>query len=286
MTGFLQQTVNGLSIGAVYVLVGVGLTLVFGVSRVMNYAQGQFLVLGSFVGYAVVSAGLPWWVALIASTVGVGFLGTGLYRTVFRRLETNHLATFILTVGLGIVIQQVIIEIWGPGQRQIAGFTGTVNIGGVIITDSRLLILGACIPLVGGLLWVLGRSELGRRMRATAENHEVSSLMGINPTWTTSAAFWIGSAMAGFGGVLLGILFPFNPYSGSTLLIKGLAVALAGGVGNVKGAVLVGLALGLVETYGSAYLVGPQWQDGYAFVLLIAILAWRPTGLFRATIEI
>lgn len=287
MIGFLQQTVNGLSSGSVYVLVGVGLTLVFGVSRVMNYAQGQFLILGSFLGYALVSAGLPWWVALIVATVAVGLLGPGLYVTLFRGLANNQLATFILTVGLGIVIQQAVVEIWGPGQRQInAPFNSTINLGGVIITESRLLLFGLCIPVVAGLFWMLDRTDMGRRMRATAENHDVASLMGVNPTVTTSVAFWVGSALAGFGGVLLGILYPFNPYSGTSLLIKGLAVALAGGIGNVRGAVVVGLALGLTETYGSAYLIGPQWQDGYAFVLLIAILALRPTGLFRATIEI
>src|SRR5690242_18589262 len=113
MIGFLQQTVNGLSSGSVYVLVGVGLTLVFGVSKVMNYAQGQFLILGSFVGYALVSAGLPWWVALIGATVAVGLLGPGLYVTLFRGLANNQLATFILTVGLGIVIQQAVVEVWG-----------------------------------------------------------------------------------------------------------------------------------------------------------------------------
>lgn len=287
MIGFLQQTVNGLSSGSVYVLVGVGLTLVFGVSKVMNYAQGQFLILGSFLGYALVSAGLPWWAALIGATIAVGLLGPGLYVTLFRGLANNQLATFILTVGLGIVIQQAIVEIWGPGQRQInAPFNSTINLGGVIITESRLLLFGLCIPVVAGLFWMLDRTDMGRRMRATAENHDVASLVGVNPTVTTSAAFWIGSALAGFAGVLLGILYPFNPYSGTSLLIKGLAVALAGGIGNVRGAVLVGLALGLTETYGSAYLIGPQWQDGYAFVLLIAILALRPTGLFRATVEI
>jgi branched-subunit amino acid ABC-type transport system permease component len=110
--------------------------------------------------------------------------------------------------------------------------------------------------------------------------------MGINPMRTTSAAFWIGSALAGVAGVLLGILFPFSAFSGSQYLIIGLAVALAGGIGNVTGAVVVGLALGLVQTYGSAYAIGPEWQSGYAFVLLIAILAWRPRGLFRGTVEI
>jgi branched-subunit amino acid ABC-type transport system permease component len=287
MTEFLQQTFNGLSIGAVYVLVGVGLTLVFGVSRVMNYAQGMFAILGAFVGYALVSAGCPWWLALLVVPVLIGSLGTSLYLGMFRRLREDHLATFILTVGLGIVIQQLIVEVWDPGQRQISSpLTGTVEVGGVVLTQARLLILGACIPLVAGLLWMLHSTGIGRRMRATAENDEVASLMGVNATWTTSTAFWIGSALAGLAGVLVGILFPFTPFTGNAYLIKGLAVALAGGIGNVTGAVVMGLTLGLAETYGSAYLLGPEWQDGYAFVLLIAILAWKPNGLFRRTVEI
>jgi branched-subunit amino acid ABC-type transport system permease component len=287
MTEFLQQTFNGLSIGGVYVLVGVGLTLVFGVSRVMNYAQGVFAVLGAFLGYALVSAGCPWWLALLVVPVLIGSLGTVFYLTMFRRLSQDHLATFILTVGLGIVIQQLIVEVWSPEQKQIdAPLTGTVDVGGVVLAEARLLILAACIPLVAGLFWMLRRTDFGNRMRATADNPEVASLMGVNAAFTTSAAFWIGTALAGVAGVLLGILFPFSPFTGNAFLIKGLAVALAGGIGNVTGAVVIGLTLGLAETYGSAYLIGPQWQDGYAFVLLIAILAWRPRGLFRSTVEI
>jgi branched-chain amino acid transport system permease protein len=287
MAELLQQTFNGLSNGSVYVLVGVGLTLVFGVSRIMNYAQGQFMVLGTFIGYAAVSAGAPWWLALVVSPLAVGGLGTVLYLSTFRRLASDHLATFILTVGLGIVIQQLIVEIWGPEQRQIESpLTGSVAIGDVILADARLLVLGTAVPLVAGLLWGLGHTDFGRRMRATAENPEVASLVGVNPAWTTSAAFWAGSALAALAGVLLGILFPFTAFSGNAFLIKGLAVALAGGVGNITGAVVVGLALGLTEAYGSAYVIGPEWQDGYAFVLLIAILAWRPAGLFRRTVEI
>jgi branched-subunit amino acid ABC-type transport system permease component len=143
-----------------------------------------------------------------------------------------------------------------------------------------------CVPLVIWLVWMLGHTDTGRRMRATAENPDMSSMVGIDATRAKASAFLIGSALAGLAGVLLGLLFPFTAFGGGAYLIKGLAVALAGGIGNVTGAVVVGLALGLAETYGSAYAIGPEWQDGYAFVLLIAILAWRPRGLFRGTVEI
>src|SRR5262249_50353770 len=161
MTEFIQQTFNGLSSGSVYVLVGVGLTLVFGVSRIMNYAQGQFLILGTFLGYALVSGGVPWWLALMISPIAVGALGTALYLTMFRRLASDHLATFILTVGLGIVIQQLIVEIWGPQQRQIdSPLSGSVDVGSLVLADARLLILGLCVPLVLGLLWALGHTDM------------------------------------------------------------------------------------------------------------------------------
>src|SRR5918994_2430572 len=166
MTEFLQQTFNGLSIGSVYVLVGVGLTLVFGISRIMNYAQGQFLILGTFVGYALVTAGVPWWLALVVSPLAVGALGAVLYLSMFRRLASDYLATFILTVGLGIVIQQLIVEVWGPEQRQIdSPLAGSVEVGGIVLTEARLLILGACVPLVGGLFLTLARTDFGSRMR-------------------------------------------------------------------------------------------------------------------------
>ena len=187
----------------------------------MNYAQGQFAILGSFVGYALVSAGCPWWLALAIVPVLVGTMGTALYLGMFKRLAHDHLATFILTVGLGIVIQQLIVEVWDPAQRQIESpLTGSVEVGGLVLVEARLLILAACIPIVGGLIWMLRRTGLGSRMRATAENSEVASLMGVNSAWTTSTAFWIGSALAGVAGVLLGILFPFTPFTGNAFLIR------------------------------------------------------------------
>jgi branched-subunit amino acid ABC-type transport system permease component len=135
VTELLQQTFNGLSLSAVYILVGAGLTLVFGVSRIMNYAQGQLVVLGMFVGYATVSAGAPWWLGLIAAPAAVGLLGVALYGTLFKRIAKDHLATFILTVGIGIVIQQLIVKIWSPEQRQIASpLSDSFELGGVVIT--------------------------------------------------------------------------------------------------------------------------------------------------------
>lgn len=295
MSTFLQQTLNGLSIGSVYVLVGVGLTLVFGVSRIINYAQGQFLVLGAFLGYAIVAAGAPLWLAFFIAPLGVGALGVALYFTVFRRMADDFLGMFILTIGLGIVIQQLIVEIWSPEQTQISSGLNdsSVDVGGVILTDSRLLMFGVSAVVVVALIWWLWKSSMGRTIRATAENRDVAALLGINPALTASSAFLVGSALAGLAGVLLGILFPFTPFSGGAFLIKGLAVALAGGMGNVLGAVVVGLTVGLVETYASSYGVplgfttlGSQFQDAYAFILLVVILAWRPQGLFRGTGEL
>lgn len=291
MAEVLQQTVNGLALSSTYILIAVGLTLVMGVSRVMNYAQGQLVVLGSFIGYAAVSSGLPWWLGLLLAPLAVGLVGLALRGAVFNRISHDYLAMFIVTVGIGIVIEQLLVEGWGAKQRQIdSPLTSSVEFLGVVITSGRLFMIACCIPVLVGLIWLIGHTGFGRGMRATAEDREVSELVGVNAGRSQATSFMVGSALAGLAGVLLGIVFPFTPFSGGSLLIKGLAVALAGGAGNITGAIIVGAVLGLVEAFGSAYGVplgfttlGAEWQDGYAYVLLIALLAWRPGGLMRGT---
>jgi branched-subunit amino acid ABC-type transport system permease component len=288
---FLQYTVNGLSISAVYILVGVGLTLIYGVARLVNFAQGQILALGTYVGYALVNSGIPFALAIPLATVGVALLGGVLYRFTLRRLADDAMATFLVTLGLGIVIQQTIVKIWGPRQKSITtSLSDTIRIGDVSIQQSRLLLFVVGIPVLAGLFVLLARSDLGRSMRAAAEDPDTATLLGIDVRTTMTVAFMLGSALAALAGVLLGAIFPFTPFTGDAFLIKGLAVALAGGLGSVPGAAIMGLALGMGETYAAGYGIhvgfidlGPEWRDGYAFILMIALLAWRPKGLLRGT---
>ncbi|MGD9735029.1 MAG: branched-chain amino acid ABC transporter permease [Solirubrobacterales bacterium] len=291
MTEFLQQTVNGLSLASTYVLVGVGLTLVLGVARVMNYAQGQLLVAGAFIGYGLVSGGLPWWLAVLAAPIAVALIGIVLREAIFKRGTDDFLAMFILTIGLGIVIEQLLVKSWGPGQRKIASpLDSSVEVLGVVITSGRLFLICVSVPVIVALVWVLMRTDLGRRMRATAENPAMAELVGVDSSRSQVLAFAVGSGLAGLAGVLLGLAFPFTAFEGGSLLVKALAIVIIGGAGNVVGAILVGVGLGLVEAYGSAYgiplgfaTLGAEWSSAYVFVLLIAVLAWRPSGLLRGT---
>jgi branched-subunit amino acid ABC-type transport system permease component len=291
MAEFLQATFDGLTTGAVYVLVAVGLTLGIGVARFLNFAQGQLAVLAAFIAAALAQHHLPFYVSLPVTLVAVGVIGLLMRDSIQHFARGNTMIVFLGTLGFGIIIEYVIVLIWGPDQRSVpTPISGNVKVGGVLMSSSALLLLGISVPVMIALYVLLARSEAGRRLRACAENPEVSALLGIDVGRTMRAAVLLGSAMAALAGVLIGTLFPFDAFGGSNYLIKGLAVALAGGLGSITGSVVVGLALGLIETYATVYGIsvgfyhfGSAWQNGYAFVLMILVLAWRPRGLFRGT---
>jgi branched-subunit amino acid ABC-type transport system permease component len=291
---FFQYVVNGLTTGAVYALVGVGLTLGIGVARFFNFAQGQFVVLAGFLGFMFSDLGVPFLLCIPLAIIPVALLGVILRDGINRMSGGDTLVVFLGTLGFGVVLQYSIVLIWGGEQRLIpTPFDGNLNIGGVIIPYTKIALFAISAPVIVALYVLLAKTDAGRRLRACAENTEVPALLGIDVQRTMRISVALGSGLAALAGVLVGTLFPFDAFGGSTLLTKGIAVALAGGLGSVSGAVFCGLALGLVETFATAYGIplgfytfGSIWQDGYAFVLMIAVLAWRPRGLFRGTGEL
>jgi branched-chain amino acid transport system permease protein len=291
MAEFWQTTFDGLTTGAVYVLVAVGLTLGIGVARFLNFAQGQLVVLAGFIAVALTEQHVPFFLSLPVTIVVVAIIGLLMRDSIQRFARGDTMVVFLGTLGFGIIIEYTVVLIWGADQRSVpTPLTGHVRAGGVLMSDNSLLLLGISVPVMILLYVLLARSEAGRRLRACAENPEVSALLGIDVGRTMRIAVLLGSGMAALAGVLIGTLFPFDPFGGSNYLIKGLAVALAGGLGSVTGSVVVGLALGLIETYATVYGIslgfyhfGSAWQNGYAFVLMILVLAWRPRGLFRGT---
>jgi len=283
---FLQHVVNGLSIGAIYALVAVGITLIFGVSRLVNFAHGQFLVLGSFITFALVETGASFWLALPLASVSVGLAGVATDRGLLRWTIDQPINGFIVSLGLVIVLQGLFVEVWSADQYKIPSpVSGVVSIGDVRIPVDRIVTVAFGAVGVGVLYLILKRTDAGRSMRATAENRDAAALVGVGVGRAISTSFFLGAFLAGMGGAFLGTLFPFSAFSGSTYLVKGLAVALIGGLGSIEGAVLVGLGLGLLETLGSAYGIGGQWRDGYAFMAMVILLIWRPSGLFGRTRE-
>jgi branched-chain amino acid transport system permease protein len=277
---FFQQFVNGLSIGSIYVLVALGITLVFGVSRLLNFAHGQLLLLGSFLAFAFVSAGLPFILAAILATLGTGLAGLAV-GMILRPTLGDPVNAFIVSLGLTIGMGALFVLIWPNNQYVVhSPFSGVIDVGGVAIAVNRLVTFFVAVLCVGVLLTVLRKTRLGRSMRAASENEEAAALQGVKVKQANSAAFVIGALLAGVGGAFLATLFPFDAYSGEQYLIKGLAVALIGGLGRIEGAVVVGLSLGVIEALGTQYLIGAEWRDGYAFLAIVLVLLWRPGGLF------
>lgn len=293
MTEFLQLSFDGLTTGTIYALVAVGLTLGIGVARFFNFAQGQFVILAGFVGLTLAEHGVPFFLSLPITLVVVAIVGVVLRNVVVRFARNDSLVVFLGTLGFGIIIEYATVLIWGADQAVIkTPFPGSVTLGGVVIQDNDLMLIAISAPVIIVLYILLARTDTGLRLRSCAENVEVSSLLGIDVPRTMMISIALGSGLAALAGILLGTLFQFNAFGGTTLLVVGIAVALAGGLGSVTGAVVCGVLLGLAETYLTSYglhlgfyTFGSQWQQGYTFVLMIAILAWRPRGLFRGTGE-
>lgn len=281
MSEFVQQTANGLATGSIYVLIAIGVTLVFGVSRLVNFAQGEFVVVGSFLTWALVASGVPFWLAVVPTALGVGLLGIVVDRGLLRWTLETPFNGFVVSLGLVIFLESLLAEIWSQHQKTVRSpVDGVVDVASVRVPSEMVLTFGVTALSVLGLYYLLRRTDIGRSMRAAAENRDAAALVGVSVSGSITAAFFIGSVLAGLGGAFLATLFPFDAYTGGSYIIKGLAVALLGGLGSVQGALIMGLALGVVESLGSAYGIGSEFRDGYAYIALIVILIWRPTGLF------
>jgi len=279
-----QQLVNGLMLGASYALVAIGYTLIFGVLNLLYFAQGEVFMVGAFAGlYLVVYAGANIYGALIGAMIICGALGIVAVLVAVRPVSKDQpLAPLISTIGLTIILQNLAVYIFG-GQQM--AFPETIeqklyHIGPVTVSLAQLFILAVAVTLMA-LLWLfIEHTKLGRAIRATAENHETAALLGVNVDRVVLITFVIGSGIAGVAGVLDGIKNSnISPFMGLTAAVKGLIVMLLGGLGNVPGAMLAGLMLGMIEILSAAY-IGTTERDFFSFLILILILLWRPTGLF------
>jgi branched-chain amino acid transport system permease protein len=279
-----QQLINGLMLGASYALIAIGYTLIFGVLNLLYFAQGEVFMVGAFVGlFLVVYAGVGIYGALIGAMLICGLLGIiAVFVAVQPVRKDRPLAPLISTIGLTIVLQNLAVYLFG-GQQM--AFPQTIaqklyRLGPVTISSTQLFVLGVAVTLMV-LLWLfIERTKMGRAIRATAENHETAALLGVNVNRVVLITFIIGSGIAGVAGVLDGIKNSnISPFMGLGAAVKGLIVMLLGGLGNVPGAMVAGLMLGMIEILSSAY-IGTTQRDFFSFLILILILLWRPTGLF------
>lgn len=285
----IQQFINGLTLGATYALIALGYTMVYGIIQLINFAHGDIYMIGAFIGVAV--AGLVsnnFFLTLGAAMIGCVALGVTIERVAYRPLRrSSRLNLLITTIGVSIFLETFMVLLKGP---QATGFppilkTTTWRLGGLELSSIQLIILLVSLVLMAGLQLIVKYTKIGKAMRAASEDYDTATLMGININRVISFTFAIGSALAAAGGVLVGIYFnSVSPYMGVMAGLKAFVAAVLGGIGNIPGAMIGGLLLGLFEVFGVAAGFS-TYKDAIAFALLIVILLVRPTGLLGRPIQ-
>ncbi|TCV80263.1 branched-chain amino acid ABC transporter permease [Sulfurirhabdus autotrophica] len=297
---FLQQMINGLVLGSVYALVALGYTMVYGILELINFAHGEVTMIGAMVSLAVISAlvgsgvNLPGvmivLLGVMAAIPACMALGYTIERVAYRPLRNApRLAPLITAIGVSIVLQNVAMLIWGRKYISFPPILPTTRheIGGATITDLQILILVLSVLLMAGLVLMVHKTKLGRAMRATAQAPKIAGLMGVNINTIISITFIIGSAIAAIAGVMVSAYYGLaHYYMGFMLGLKAFSAAVLGGIGNLAGAMLGGLLLGVIESLGAGYIgditggfLGSHYQDIFAFFVLILVLVFRPSGL-------
>jgi branched-chain amino acid transport system permease protein len=284
MQTFIQQLINSLSVASVTILIGIGITLIFGLAGIVNFAHGEFLMVGGMVTWFLVNAGLNFFLALFGAMIVVGALGFVAERGLFRFTLDRPMNGFIMSIGLSVILQHVVIRVFNEVQKTIPDPVGQVwAIGGVDIIAMRAIVVAITGAVVALTYFGISRSRYGIALRASIADQDTAALMGIPVRKYVTGVFIYGSLLAGLGGALMIALFPITPFTGSVVIIRGFAVSLIGGLGNVGGAVVGGLLLGLVDGLSAGY-GSPEWTDAYSLVLMIAVLIIRPQGLLGGTL--
>jgi len=297
---FLQQLINGLVLGSVYALIALGYTMVYGILELINFAHGEVVMFGALIALAVINAllgagvDLPGVVlvavGLLVAVPACIMLGFAIERIAYRPLRrAPRLAPLITAIGVSIVLQNTAMIIWG---RQYIPFppvlpTTRHDLAGAGITDLQIFIFLLALGLMAGLILLVQKTRIGRAMRATAQSPEIAGLMGVNVNRVISYTFILGSALAAVAGVMVSAYYGIaHYYMGFMLGLKAFTAAVLGGIGNIAGAMLGGLLLGVIESLAAGYIgdltggfLGSHYQDVFAFFVLIGVLVFRPSGL-------
>jgi branched-chain amino acid transport system permease protein len=285
-----QQLLNGLLLGATYALFALGFTLMFGVLRVVNLTYGFYFTAGAFLALWLTQAGAPLFLALPAAAIASGLIATlldWLLLTRLRRAGADELASLMVTLGAVLALYAGMTAWLGPDIRRLPPgliAAGALEAFGLRITLAQILILAACALLVGLLLWLMRGTRLGLAIRAMAERPNTAALMGIATARLAALVSFVSGALAGAGGVLIGLNFnAIHPYMGESMMLRGFVVIVVGGLGNIFGALVAGLLLGIIEVLTAGY-ISSGLKEAVAFALLVLVLWTRPAGLFGTTL--
>ncbi len=294
LTELIQQLLNGLTLGSIYALIALGYTMVYGILKFINFAHGDILTMGTYVGLIAYTGLLgestnPVWimlsfvVALVVAMLASGILGVVVERVAYRPLrKAPRLAPLISAIGVSIILMNLAAFIFGTRSRNFPYpfNNATMNWGGVAITPHEILIIAVSLGLMIVLKLFVDFSRMGKAMRATSLDQEVASLMGINVNFIISLTFFIGSALAAVAGVLVAMSYKVYPTMGGLAGLKAFIAAVVGGIGNITGAMIGGLLLGVLETFGVVVLGIPEgFKDTIAFGMLILVLLVKPSGI-------
>jgi branched-chain amino acid transport system permease protein len=296
----LQQIINGLVLGSMYALVALGYTMVYGIINLINFAHGEVLMIGAVTSWWIITnvqdavPGMPGWIllifALIASCAVAAALNFTIEKVAYRPLRNSpKLAPLITAIGMSILLQTLAMIIWKPNYKPYPTLLPPKPflIGGAVITSTQVMILGVTVVSLAVLMYLVNYTKLGRAMRATAENPRVAALMGVKPDTVISATFVIGAVLATIAGVMYASNYGTVQHTMGFLPgLKAFTAAVFGGIGNLAGAVVGGVLLGLIESIGSGYIgtltggvLGSNYSDIFAFIVLIIMLTLRPSGL-------
>ncbi|WP_310963959.1 branched-chain amino acid ABC transporter permease [Nocardioides terrisoli] len=291
MATFLQYTVNGLTVGSFFALVALGYTIVFGILRMINFAQGDLSMVGAFLGYTALvtlgAAGMPVVLALVV-TLAVSMVGTvavnlvileAAYRPMLRR--KSALGIVITALGMALLLENGVRLLYGPIPKAYPPVLPdkTFHLGGVVLSYQQIVLVLVSAILMVGLLWFANKTTTGTAMRALSSDHDAARLMGVNVDWMIRLAFVFSAVLASASGIMLALYYAQIDFMMGFLLgLKAFTAAVIGGIGNIPGAVLGGLLIGLLSSYFSAYVSG-RWTDALVFGALVLTLVIRPTGL-------
>ena len=281
MDFILQTILNGLMTSSFYALIAVGLSLVFGVMHIVNFAHGEFYMLGAYAVWVLFAkTGWPFFAAVGTGIVIVGLLGLLSERLVFRYAHGNVLSGFIMSVGLVFILQVAVVKIWGLGKMKPvpAAYPQVLDVWGVTTSWQRFIVIPATLLLLGALWFFLDRFRIGRALRAAAMNPQAAALQGISPRKCAKVAMLLGSAMAGAAGALMAPIMSVHPYMGHNVVWTAFVVVIVGGPGNIKGSILAALLFGFLNTVISTLLDSTIANLVSALVMLI-LLAIKPEGV-------
>ncbi|MBX3610810.1 MAG: branched-chain amino acid ABC transporter permease [Hydrogenophaga sp.] len=300
MEVLLQQILNGLVLGSMYALVALGYTMVYGIIGLINFAHGDVLMVGALTSWTIItgmreaSPDMAGWMILIIATVIAMVVCAALNFTIeklaYRPLRNSpRLAPLITAIGVSLLLQTLAMIIWKPNPKSYPSMLSRepIEFFGAVLSITQIAILATTVIVLALLMWLVNRTDLGRAMRATAENPRVAALMGIRPDVVISATFIIGAMLAAIAGIMWASNYGTVQHAmGFMPGLKAFVAAVMGGIGNLAGAVVGGVALGLIESLGAGYLgkltggfLGSQYTDIFAFIVLAIVLTLRPSGL-------